>query len=163
TNVMEVGDFDGRGQKEVFVQTDGRTVVLLDLATGKPLWSWRSQPSTFIGACKFDRTPTGIRFICFPTYSLNGYCFDFSGNIKTPKLLWQRSYSEKYEAGFGPNIVLKDMDGDGKLDIVLSSKSPPRLYQAVIDTDTGAIKCETYYHPVPGSPYPLGRPYGLLH
>ncbi len=163
TEVIRIDEFDGSGTTSVFLKTDPRTVILIDLATGEELWRWQSEPSTFIAGYKFQRTPTGLRFYCFPTYSLNGYCFDFSGNSGNPKLLWQTNYSGKYGTGFGPSIILKDMDEDGKLDIVLSGKTPPRgLYQAVIETDTGAIKCDTHYDPDPTSWYPLGRPYGLL-
>lgn len=154
--VMHVDDFDGDGQQEVLVKTDARTVALIDLSTGRELWSWQSDSSTFISGRAFYKTSSGIRFISFPSYSLNGYCFDFSGDCENPKLLWKKNYSGKYASGYGPSIVLKDMDGDGKLDIVLSGKHPS-VYQAVIDVDTGVIKFDVHYD-VDG----WGRPYGLL-
>ena len=154
--VMRVDDFDGDGRNEVLVRTDVRTLVLLDVATGEKLWAWQSAPSTQVISRAFLRTPTGIRLICFPNYSLDGTCFDFSGDRREPKLLWQRNYAGKYGAGYGPSIVLKDMTGNGKLDIVLSGKVPS-VSQAVINVDNGDILFEAR-HDLGG----WGRPYGLL-
>jgi len=158
--VLHVGDFDGDGGQEALVRTDLRTAVLLDVATGRTLWTWQSPPNSFLHQPIFYHTPTGIRFICFPNYSLNGYCFDFSGDRENPTVLWEKSYAGKYGNGYGPGTVLKDMDADGKPDIVLHGKIPS-VYQAVIDTDTGEIKFEVYYD-VPGEGSVWGRPYGLL-
>ena len=154
--VLRVDDFDLDGRLEVMVRTDARTVVLLDVLTGRKLWSWQCDPSTNILGSAFYKTPTGTRFITFPSYSLNGYCFDFSGSRTSPKLLWQKNYEGKYGEGYGPSIVLKDMDGDGKTDIVLSGKVPS-VYHAVLDIDTGEIKTDLHYD-LDG----WGRPYGLL-
>ena len=157
TSVLHVGDFDGDGRQEALAGTDARTVILLDLATGDRLWSWRCDPSTQILGVAFHQAPSGIRFICFPSYSTTGYCFDFSGDREHPKLLWQKNYEGKYGAGYGPSIVLKDMDGDGRQDIALSGKVPS-VYQAVIDADTGDIKFDAHY----SVENEWGRPYGLL-
>jgi outer membrane protein assembly factor BamB len=154
--VMHIADFDLDGRQEVLVRTDARTVVLLDVLTGGKLWSWQCDASTNILGSAFYKTPTGTRFITFPAYSMNGYCFDFSGNRQSPKLLWQKNYDGKYGAGYGPSIVLKDMDADGKTDIVLSGKVPS-VYHAVLDIDTGEIKFDLHYD-LDG----WGRPYGLL-
>jgi len=154
--VMHIADFDLDGRQEVLVRTDARTVVLFDVLTGRKLWSWQCDPSTNISGSAFYKTPTGTRFITFPSYSMNGYCFDFSGSRKSPKLLWQKNYDGKYGEGYGPSIVLKDMDADGKADIVLSGKVPS-VYHAVLDIDTGEIKTDHHYD-LDG----WGRPYGLL-
>lgn len=158
-SVMRVDDFDGDGTPEVMARTDARTVVLFDVATGGTLWSWQSSRSIQGHGHAFQRTPHGLRFICFPNYTDSGYCFDFSAGRETPALLWQRSYQDKYGVGYGPSIVLKDMDGDGRPDIVLSGKASG-VYQAVIDADTGALKFDAHYD-VEGGDW--GRPYGLLH
>lgn len=181
TLVMHIGDFDGSGGQEVMVRTDARTVILLDLASGKRLWAWQSEPSTNILGTVFYRTPTGIRVITFPQYSVNGCCFDFSGFRREgrqrppgsadreaveglpcvgsgkPTILWQKNYGNRYGAGYGPSIVLKDMDGDRKLDIALSAKVPS-VYQAVLDIDTGEVKFDAHY----SVENEWGRPYGLL-
>jgi len=159
--VLHVGDFDGQGGPEVLVRTDLRTAVLVDVATGRTLWSWQSPLNSFINQPAFHQTLAGIRFICFPSYSLDGYCFDFSGNRENPTLLWQKSYAGKYGNGYGPGTILKDMDGDGQPEIVLSGKIPS-VYQAVIDVDTGEIQFEVNYN-VEGEGQIWGRPYGLLH
>lgn len=156
-SVLRVDDFGGDGRQQALVLTDPRTVALLDVATGQKLWSWTSDPDSNFSGYALYPAGRGLRLIAFPTYSHNGYCFDFAGNVQNPKLLWQRNYADKYGLGYGPNIVLKDMDKDGKLDIVLSGKIPS-VYQAVLDVDTGDIKYDVYYD-VEG----WGRPYGLLH
>ncbi len=155
--VLAVEDFEGDGRLEVLARTDVRTVVLVDVATGELLWRWQSAPSTQIIGHVFSRTPTGVRFICFPSYSTDGFCFDFSGNRREPRLLWQQSYAGKYGVGYGPNAVLQDMDRDGKFDIVLSGKVPS-VSQLVLDVDTGEVKVEAH-HDLDA----WGRPYGLLH
>jgi len=160
TRVMHVGDFTGDGHQEVLVRTNVRTVILLDLATGRQLWSWQAEPSNQITQGAFYEGSNGTRFVCFPNYSCKGYCFDFSQSLRKP-LLWQKDFKGKYGFSYGPNIVLKDMDADGKPDIVLSGKVPS-VYQAVIDVDTGDIKYDVHYNVPDESGHLWGRPYGLL-
>ena len=156
TEVMRVDDFDADGKDEIFLRTGDRTVMLLDLATGEKLWTWHTDLSTQVNGRAFYRTDSGLRFITFPSYSLDGYCFDFSSGSTKPRLLWQRNYKGKYGAGFGPSIVLKDMDGDGRDDIVLSGKEPS-VYHAVLDAESGDIKFDANID-LGG----WGRPYGFL-
>jgi len=155
--VLRVEDLNGDGRAEALVRTDVRTIVLIDVASGEVLWSWQSAPSTQIIGHAFLQMPGGWRFYCFPSYSLDGFCFDFGGGAREPKLLWQQTYAGKYDAGFGPNVVLADMDRDGKTDLVVSGKGPS-VSQLVLDADTGAVKMEAH-HELDG----WGRPYGLLH
>jgi len=154
--VLKVADFDGEGPQEALVRTDARSVTLVDVATGRRLWSWQCAPSQQISGHAFERRRSGLRFICFPSYSADGYCFDFAGSREQPRLVWQRSYPGKYGVGYGPSIVLADMDRDGAPDIVLSGKVPS-IYQAVINAEDGEIKFEAQ-HDLGG----WGRPYGLL-
>jgi len=154
--VMRVDDFDGDGQPEALVTLDGRTLALFDVATGAMLWRWQAAPSTFISGYAFQTTPAGLRFYCFPSYSTDGYCFDFTGS-RTPKLRWKQNYAGRYDAGFGPSIVLADMDGDGKAELVLQGKKP-HVYQAILDADTGEVQSDVYYDAGGEN----GRPYGLL-
>jgi YVTN family beta-propeller protein len=155
-SVLHVGDFGGDGKQQILVLTDPRTVVLLSVANGQRLWSWTADPNSNFSGYAIYPAVHGLRLIAFPAYSYHGYCFDFSGNVENPKLLWKENYVGKYGLGYGPSIVLKDMDRDGKLDIVLSGKTSS-VYQAVLDVDTGNIKFDVYYD-VEG----WGRPYGLF-
>jgi hypothetical protein len=164
--VMHVGDFDGDGSLEVMALCSTRRPTLYDLETGKKRWSWESPPSSAIIRSQFLETKTGIRFITFPTYSVKGFCFDFSGSLDRPVFVWERDYSGKYTSGYGPSILLADMNGDGKKEIVLSSKYPEgkerkTCFHAVLDSGTGVILHEVYSDPDPGAPVDLGRPYGF--
>ncbi len=155
--VFRVDDFDNDGGLEVLARTNVRTAVVLSVATGEELWRWEAPASTQVIGHAFRRTETGLQFIVLPSYSTDGYCFDFSGSARSPKLVWQQSYAGKYGVGYGPSVVLADMDRDDQLDVVISGKVPS-IYHAVLDIETGAIKFELN-HMLDG----WGRPYGLLH
>lgn len=157
--VRRVDDFDGDGNREVLVSTGVRTVLLLDLASGEVLWTWQAAASTQINGHVFCPTGNGLRFVCFPSYGDDGWCFDFTGSRRQPRLLWHQSYAGKYGVGYGPSAVLADMDRDGRLDIVLSGKVPG-VTQLVLDSETGSVKFEVHYEPEGTEGW--GRPYGLL-
>ncbi len=165
--VVRIDDFDGRGQTQALVFRGSRSITLLDLATGAALWDWTSPPSSNNVLCRFIKTGKGVRLITFPNYSTLGICFDFTDGAGNPRTVWQKDYSDRFTKGYGPSFILADMDGDGKTDILLSSKleGDPRrgsLYQAVIDPDSGEVKAEGHMVPDASAPLPLGRPYGLL-
>jgi hypothetical protein len=165
--IMHVGDFDGDGSQEVMALCSSRRVSLYELATGKKRWSWEAPPSSVIIRSQFLKTPSGIRFITFPTYSVKGFCFDFSGSLDRPALIWEHDYSGIYTTGYGPSTILKDMNSDGAPEIVLASKyceqgERKTSYHAVIDIDTGGILYDVQADPDRASPVDLGRPYGLL-
>lgn len=156
-SVLRVDDFDGDGAAEALVRTGPRKLELLSCRTGERLWAWRSAASTHISGHAFERMPGGLRFICFPAYSTIGYCLDFSGDARKPATVWRVDHKGRYHAGFGPSVVLADMDGDGRKDVVLSGKGPS-VYHAVIDADTGQVKTDVHYRVEKNR----GRPYGLF-
>ncbi|OGD19134.1 MAG: hypothetical protein A2W03_05860 [Candidatus Aminicenantes bacterium RBG_16_63_16] len=165
--VVRLDDFDGLGKTQALVFRGSRSISLLDLATGATLWDWTSPPSSNNVLCRFLRSGRGLRLLTFPNYSTLGVCFDFSGDARQPRVVWQKDYSDKYTKGYGPSFILADLDGDRAADILLSSKlegdsGRGSLYQAVIDPDTGSVKSEGHLVPDASAPLPLGRPYGLL-
>ena len=165
--IMHVGDFNNDGREEVMALCSSRTAKLYDLVTGRTLWSWDAPSSSVIARSQYYRTQSGIRFITFPIYSVQGFCFDFSDNIEKPELLWGKDFTGNYTTGYGPGVILKDMDGDGQSDIVLSAKyveqkEEKTSYHAVLDIDSGDIKFDIYTQPDSSAPVILGRPYGLL-
>ncbi len=158
--VDRIADFDGDGQVEIFVRTDPRTVMLLDALTGDPVWSWQCEPSAFTSGHQFFPSGKGLRYITFPAYSLNGYCFDFAGDRANPRLAWQNSYD--YHAGFGPSVVIADFTGDGQPEIAISGKTPV-VYQSILELDTGKPLSKVIFKADPAEDPEMGRPYGLVH
>ncbi|MER6528634.1 PQQ-binding-like beta-propeller repeat protein [Streptomyces sp. NPDC001508] len=86
--------------------------------------------------------------------------------------------ADAYDAGFGPVVAVADLSGNGRPQVLLSSRrgtgyarddtealvlgrEDGRLCQAVLDAATGAVQLATDYRPDPGD-YPCARPYGLL-
>ena len=185
--VEHVGDMDGTDTPCALVKTDARTLVLIDVASGEECWRWVAPPGTFIGdgaGFKVEPGPGGAALHLFPTYATEAWCFDFAFGRRTPAVRWHRS-DLPYDAGFGPSVVLADMDLDGRSELVLSSRtgtdyrSNPRtrttttseivlgrrdgeVWQAVLDPDDGRVMIEARFEAVPGAPHDSARPYGLL-
>ena len=161
-------DFTGQGELQVLVSLGKVGFALVDVASGRILWQWASPAGAYMVRCQLLRGPEGVRLFAFPpsTMATVGLCFDFSGTDGTPRLLWEGDYTGHWWANYGPNLVLADMDGDGKEEVVVASKP---AYVGVIDSDTGEIKFEIKYEIT--DPYDfgrpdgsdIGRPYGLLH
>ena len=125
--VEHLGDMDGTGTPCALVKTDARTLVLIDVASGEECWRWVAPPGTFVGdgaGFKVEEGPGGAALYLFPTYATDAWCFDFAFGRRTPALRWHRS-DLPYDAGFGPSVVLADMDGDGRSELLLSSRTAP--------------------------------------
>ena len=103
---------DGTDTPCALVKTDARTLVLIDVASGEECWRWVAPPGTFIGdgaGFKVEPGPGGAALHLFPTYATEAWCFDFAFGRRTPAVRWHRS-DLPYDAGFGPSVVLADMD-----------------------------------------------------
>lgn len=155
--VVEVLDFNGDGRPEALVTLGKKGFALLDVATGRMLWTWTSPAGTYLVRYQTLKTPGGATLVVFPPFSMMGCCFDFAGTGGAPRLLWQKDFTGKYHIGYGPSIVLADMDNDGQPEIVIASK-PACVY--VLDLITGGEKFGIQY-PIHDGP-DIGRPYGLL-
>jgi hypothetical protein len=154
-SVVEVGDFGGATRALVTTGADGFAMV--DIANGRTLWQWSTPHGSFLNAYRVHHEGKKARLFVFPQNSLIGFSFDLATKSGVPALLWQHEYRDAYWVNFGPSFVLKDMDRDERPEIVLAGKPG---YMAVIDADTGAVKCDIRYD-VPGADH-FGRPYGLL-
>src|ERR1041385_1165324 len=110
--------------------------MLLDVATGEPRWTWAVPTGAFTGAYQIWRHASQIHLLSFPQNSLRGYCLDLRSRKPEPAILWQRDYTQ-YWQGYGPSIVLADMDNDGVPDVVLAGKPG---YIGVIDATDGRTK-----------------------
>jgi outer membrane protein assembly factor BamB len=154
TAVVDVIDrADGKAVALVTLGTD--RLCLVDVATGKTLWSWTLPSGSYLGGYQVVNEQGRTLLIVFPQNSMLGLCFDISAT--TPKLLWEHDYTGRYWANFGPFFVLADMDNDGAREIVLIGKPG---YAGVIDIHTGAVKFDLQYD-IPGEEN-AGRPYGLI-
>ena len=153
--VETIADFDGDGTLEAAVILGMARVALISMDTGERLWEWSLPAGGYLFQTSVVTGPRGARLVVFPVNTALGFCFDFSGSVREPKLLWRRDYNGRYHKNYGPMLAVADMDNDGRDDIILASKPP---YTAVIDADTGQIKFDLQY-PVDG---PAGRPYGLM-
>jgi hypothetical protein len=182
SRIIAAGDLDGTGAGLVLARTDTRTLVLLELASGHERWRWRSDAGTFIndlaGAVVVP-TASGSRIVVCPTYAPWMIAFDLHPG-EPPTVAWRRD--GPWDPGFGPSVVVADIDDDGTDELVLSSRlgSAPRtvggtvdsdklvlgrrmglLYQAVHDLGTGALREEVTYAPDDRGRR-VARPYGLL-
>ena len=167
--VMYAGDIGGAGVPRVLGSLGQTGLALYDAATGQPLWTWTPPPGASSVRYQMLPSPEGMRLFIFPAFSTLGVCFDFRGNPDEPRVLWENDYAEQYWLGYGPNMVLADMDNDGNPELVITSKP---AYAGVLDIETGAVKFDLKYemqnplgftdpagHDIPRT----GRPYGLLH
>ena len=78
----------------------------------------------------------------------DGLLLHSAGTDGAPRLLWKR-ISGKYHIGYGPSIVLADMDNDGQPEIVIASK-PACVY--VLDCSrAGKIRLNTPSRTIPTS------------
>ncbi len=144
-------------EQGALVMLGAKGFALLNLATGKTLWTWYVSPDAYLGGCRVIREGSSTRLVVFPQNSMQGCCFEFQPDAKPPKLLWRQDYTGHYWQNFGPFFVFADMDNDGTREIVLIGKPG---YAGVIDLDTGAVKMEARYD-VTGGDH-IGRPYGLI-
>lgn len=164
--VIAAGDIGGAGALRILGSMGQAGLVLYDGATGQPLWSWTPPAGAYSVRFQTIESPRGLRLFLFPAFSTLGVCFDFRGAPDEPRVLWQHDYAGRYESGYGPNLVLADMDQDGAPELVIASKP---AYAGVLDIDTGKVKFDLKYEVLdplhfgrPDGPR-IGRPYGLLH
>jgi outer membrane protein assembly factor BamB len=155
-SVIAVEDFLGNGERQALVTLGATAIALFDVSTGAPRWTWTVPEGAFIGTYQIWRHASQIHLLCFPQNSVQGFCLDLRSRARQTPVVWQRNYTG-YWQGYGPSIVLADMDNDGVDDVVLAGKPG---YIAVIDAQNGDIKFDIH-HDITGGDH-TGRPYGLL-
>lgn len=155
--VAATEDFDGDGRPEALVNTGSVAWKLVDAATGATRWTHEAPSGAIVANYQILRRGPIRRLYQFPQNSLLGECIDLSGSKRSPVLVWRREYPNAYWKGFGPVIVLADMDRDGLEDVALAGKPG---YYAVIDAETGAPKF-SLQTAIRGAEQ-IGRPYGLV-
>ena len=156
-SVVEVSDFDEDGEPEALVTLGARGVAMIGLASGQERWRWLVPEGASLASYQVLHSPEGVFLIVFPLATIQGFCLDLGRSRTQPIVVWERSYPNAYWPGFGPLIVLADMDNDGRQEIVLAGKPG---YVAALDAATGHIKFDLHYEVAGGDQ--TGRPYGLL-
>lgn len=172
-------------ERGILVVVSRRCVLIaLDVATGQTLWEFTTPESrdlTGEGSVRLVDSTGGLILLIAPNYSTVLTCVDLSDPTAIA-LRWEHDFGSSIDAGFGPVLVVEDLLGLGRPQLVISSRIGDRyeddesdlsterivlgrndghLYQAVLDLDDGAVLDEVAYRPDPG-PYPCARPYGLL-
>jgi outer membrane protein assembly factor BamB len=148
----DVADLDGDGRPERFV-LDGQTIRVNDL-TGKLLWSHTVTGRPLGGnvrVAKLFPDRRGLQIISFSSRMDSGegqgYCFAFDKGAEHGELVWTTGPLSGQHA---PTLVIDDVDGDGKSEIVLA----PHFRVQIFDGQTGRLKAE--------APWEVGRNYGIL-
>ncbi|MBX3030674.1 MAG: PQQ-binding-like beta-propeller repeat protein [Chloroflexi bacterium] len=182
SRVIAAGDLTGDGDATILARGTQRELMLLDARTGTSRWTWTSPEGTFVqdaGAVLLLPLEVGHRLIVAPIYGTTIEAFDLVGD-RPGRHAW--TLAGTWDAGFGPSMVAADMDGDGSLQVVLSSrrgdvdrsragrhtsaetvlgKRRGQLYQAIMDAHHGTIRREVAWTPNPRG-HRCARPYGLL-
>lgn len=157
STVVAVLEFAGEGRPVAIVMLGNEQFEVLDVATGKTLWTWSVPTGAYLGGYRLLDEGRTAKLIVFPQNSMLGHCFEIAASRPVPKLVWQKDYTGRYWQNFGPFFVLADMDNDDGPEIALAGKPG---YIGVIDIDTGDVKFNLKY-PVSGAE-DVGRPYGLI-
>ncbi|MBP6965307.1 MAG: VCBS repeat-containing protein [Armatimonadetes bacterium] len=158
SSVAAVFDLGSGGKPVALLAVGTDTLVLMEVASGRILWKWKTPPGAYLGGYGLLHQGTGARLVIFPQNSMLGCCYEILSSEATPRLLWSEDYAGRYWQNYGPYFVFADMDNDGLKDIVLAGKPG---YMGVIDMNTGDVKFDLQYE-VAGGDH-SGRPYGLLH
>lgn len=176
------GDLDGSGDGCLLVRTGSSTLVLLDAVDGHERWRWSAEPGTFIhdhAGVLLVPIEGGHRIVVCATYASHIEAFDLVGS-GPPQQRWR--LRGPWDPGFGPSIIAIDMNGDGQLELVLSSRLGDtdrtrdgrsstaelvlgrrngQLYQAVHSLEDGRLLDQVAYAPQSRG-WRCARPYGLL-
>lgn len=184
--LLHVGPIGARGRWAALLATGDSSVALLELTDGRVGWEWECEGRANLtgqASSKIVEVDGETRWVVFPSYSTVGRCFDLSAE-PGPSLLWEHDLGDSIDAGFGPSVVISDVLGSGRPQVVISSRSGTvypvsardrrttsaelvqgradgHLTQRVLDIDSGAEVESVRYRPDDG-PYPCARPYGLL-
>lgn len=130
----------GQGFDLLGVNTDGM-VFALDGSNGVALWTARFKPELQRGATALPAvvplTPAVLRLAADRTNVIVGFDEGIRGlRGDTGRELWRTKLS-----GRATSVNVSDVDGDGRMEIVVGTSDPPNLY--VVDGEAGRIVSQT--------------------
>jgi len=136
-----IADVDGDGKNEIVIGSRHRMVVCLDSESGKIKWNYMiySDPDSSPSIAWIDKTPYifvgGGEF----TNGLGDLSVHAINGI-TGKRIWKK----KLNGGLDSCPVVRDIDNDGNLEVVITSLADFSCY--ALDAITGEVKWKTPFN-----------------
>ncbi|WP_146605076.1 FG-GAP-like repeat-containing protein [Jiangella anatolica] len=137
SDIAGVYDLAGDGGRQVVV-VGTTTVTVLDAATGANLWTrdfGAVVALTWMSIGPIADGVAGQQIVVWPYLSTHGIAIAFDGGVAQAYELW-RTTPEYEDWAYAPELVIGDMDGDGRTELVIAAYASIRAY----DGTTGALR-----------------------
>ena len=133
-----ITDVDGDGEIEIVIGSRNKMVLCLASSTGKMKWHYMiySDPDSSPSIAWIDKTP----YIFVGGGEFTNGLGDLSVhaiNGKTGERIWRK----KFKGGFDSCPVIRDIDNDGRLEVLITSLADFSCY--ALDAITGDVKWKT--------------------
>jgi hypothetical protein len=100
-------------------------VLLLDLTTGRPGWTYCAPPGTRLSGAGSSRLFPADGALCWliaPSYDETVTLFEIE-SADAVRERWTHDFAGRFDRGFGPVLIATDVLGTGSRQIVLSSRT----------------------------------------
>ncbi|MGB7062780.1 MAG: VCBS repeat-containing protein [Candidatus Zixiibacteriota bacterium] len=132
TKGVAFADLDGDGNLEIITGTNAYRVYVWNyLGDSRPGWPQMLSGRVLSGVAVGDVNADGLPNIVAAVYNPQGlvYVFDRDGNVLPG---WPASFGDHYAA---QTPTLSDLDGDGKLEIIVGERALPQSWVHVLTYD----------------------------